>query len=83
MRAPRTVVEDMAVNTPLMVVLPVLDMEKKVEVAPVLMIWKRSASWPLALRITKGMELTAVPAVEVASMVKTAFEKGEVVPAEN
>ena len=81
--APRIVVEDMAVNVPLMVVLPVLDMEKKVEVAPVFTIWKRSASCPLALRITKGMELTAVPTVEVASTVRTALAKGEVVPMEN
>ena len=82
-RAPRMVVEDMAVRTPLMVVEPVFDMEKKVEVAPVFTIWKRSANCPLAERITNGMELTAVPAVEVASTVKTALAKGEVVPMEN
>ena len=81
--APRIVVEDMAVNVPLMVVEPVLDTEKKVEVAPVFTIWKRSASCPLAERITKGMELTAVPGVEVASTVKTALVKGEVVPTAN
>ena len=81
--APRIVVEDMAVNVPLMVVEPVLDMEKKVEVAPVFTIWKRSASCPLAERMTNGIELTAVPTVEVASMVRTAFTKGEVVPTLN
>ena len=48
-----------------------------------LTIRKRSANCPLALLITKGMELTAVPAVEVASIVKTALVKGEVVPMEN
>ena len=73
----------MAVRTPLMVVEPVFDMEKKVEVAPVLTILKRSASCPLALLITRGMELTGVPAVEVASTVRTALVKGEVVPMEN
>ena len=82
-RAPRIVVEDMAVNTPLIVVEPVLDTEKKVEVAPVLMICKRSANCPLAERITKGMELTAVAAVDVASTVRTALAKGEVVPMAN
>ena len=81
--APRIVVEDMAVNVPLMVVEPVLDTEKKVEVAPVFTMRKRSASCPLAERMTNGIELTAVPAVEVASMVRTAFTKGEVVPMEN
>ena len=72
----------MAVNVPLIVVEPVLDIEKKVEVAPVFMIWKRSASWPLAERMTKGMELTGVTpeAVVVASTVKTAFANGEDVP---
>ena len=73
----------MAVNTPLTVVEPVLDMEKKVEVAPVFMIWNKSASCPLADLITKGMELTDVPAVEVASTVKTALANGEVVPMVN
>ena len=81
--APRIVVEDMAVNVPLMVVEPVLDMEKKVEVAPVFTIWKRSASCPLAERMTSGIELTAVPTVEVASIVKTALVKGEDVPTVN
>ena len=73
----------MAVRTPLTVVLPVLDMEKKVEVAPVFTIWKRSASCPLALLITRGMELTATPLVDVASTVRTALANGEVVPMAN
>ena len=81
--APRIVVEDMAVNVPLIVVLPVFDIEKKVEVAPVFTSRKRSASCPLAERMTSGIELTAVPTVEVASMVKTALVKGEDVPTVN
>ena len=80
--APRMVVEDMAVNTPLMVVEPVFDTEKKVEVAPVLTMRKRSANCPLALLITRGMELTGETpnAVVVASIVKTALVKGVPVP---
>ena len=77
------------VNAPCIVVdapkvaAPRLEMLKNVEVAPVLTILKRSESWPLAERITRGIELTAVPAVEVASTVKTALVKGEVVPMAN
>mgnify|MGYP001610636625 CR=1 FL=1 len=62
---------------------PRLDIARKVEVAPVLTILKRSASCPLAERMTRGMELTAVPTVEVASTVKTAVLKAEVVPTLN
>ena len=36
---------------------------------------KRSAVWPLALRMASGVAL-----VLVASIVRTVFEKGEVVP---
>ena len=66
-----------------MVMTPKFEMERKVEVAPVLTIRRRSANCPLALLITRGMELTAVPTVEVASIVKTAVLKAEVVPTLN
>ena len=69
--------EPVTMNSPMLVTV------RKVEVAPVLVILKRSASCPLALRMTKGMELTLVPAVEVASTVKTALAKGEDVPTVN
>ena len=71
------------VNDALIVVEPVFETEKKVDVAPVFTISKRSASCPLADLTTSGMELTAVPLVEVASKVRTAFEKGDDVPMVN
>ena len=78
--------ETFAVKIPVMVVeaemvaAPRFEIAKKVEVAPVFVILKRSASCPFADLITRGMELTGVPVVEVASMVKTALVKGEEVP---
>jgi hypothetical protein len=71
----------MVVDAPMVVEVEV--MEKYVDVAPALVTLKRSAICPFAERMTSGIELTGVPAVDVASMVKTALVKGEDVPMVN